>query len=118
MAPGAILVTDMQRPCARSQSEEAAHAKVRCEGRRRNFISAYWTVYWNYGGTLYYAQATSNGAAGTGVVAYTDGTYTSNFNTGNGISGTAKPRPNGTLVMDVPLADVGNPPALASHATP
>jgi pseudomonalisin len=83
-----------------------------------NFIAAYWTVYWTYNGTLYYAQATSDGAAGVGVFSYSDGTYTSNFNSINAINGSATTGPNGTLVMDVPIADVGNPPAGAALVTP
>src|SRR5438093_586762 len=42
-----------------------------------NLVSAFWTVYWSFGGTTYYAQASSNGP----VVTYSDGTFSGgNFN--------------------------------------
>jgi hypothetical protein len=71
-----------------------------------NLISAFWTVYWTFNGTTYYAQATSNGP----VITYTDGTFTGSFNTKNVISGSFNQGPNGTIVWTVPRADVGNPP--------
>jgi subtilase family serine protease len=83
-----------------------------------NLVSAYWSVYWTYNGTLYYVQATSNGAAGVAVFSYSDGTYTTTFNPGHTISGAASVGPSGSFVMDVPLADVGNPPAGAALVTP
>src|SRR5438128_1952899 len=36
-----------------------------------NLVSAFWTVYWTYKGTTYYAQATTNGP----LVSYSDGTF-------------------------------------------
>jgi hypothetical protein len=71
-----------------------------------NLISAFWTVYWTFNGTTYFAQATSNGP----VITYTDGTFTGSFNTKNVISGSFNQGPNGTIVWTVPRADVGNPP--------
>jgi len=70
-----------------------------------NLVSAFWTVYWSFGGTTYYAQATSNGP----VFTYTDGTFNGSFNTTNVISGSFNQGPNGTIVFTVPRADVGNP---------
>jgi hypothetical protein len=86
-----------------------------------NFASAYWTVYWSYNGTVYFAQAQSAGAGPAGVWTFSDGTYSAGqFNTVNSnVTGTATPGvyeggSAGTLVMNVPLADVGNPAAGAS----
>jgi len=86
-----------------------------------NFPSAYWTVYWTYKGTVYYAQATSNGAGPTATWSFSDGTFSGGkFNPVNGaVAGSANTGPYaggvpGTLVMNVPLTDVGNPPAGAS----
>ena len=82
-----------------------------------NFPSAYWTVYWSYNGTTYFAQATSNGAGPAALWSFSDGTVSGGkFNPVSGISGTANTGAYaggtaGTLVMTVPLADVGNPPA-------
>ena len=84
-----------------------------------NLGGALWAVFWNYNGTTYYARAQSTGALGAGAFSYDDGTYTSNFNPVNqSITGTATTGPDGTLVIDVPLADVGNPPAGASLTLP
>jgi subtilase family serine protease len=80
-----------------------------------NLAGAYWIVYWNYNGTTYYARAQNTGAAFT----FDDGTYTSNFNAVNSaVTGTTTLGPNGTFVIDVPLADVGNPPAGATLTFP
>jgi hypothetical protein len=68
-----------------------------------NMISALWTIYWTFGGTDYYAQATSNGP----VITYTDGTSDGSFT--NVITGSFNPGPNGTITWTVPRADVGNP---------
>jgi hypothetical protein len=81
-----------------------------------NLVSAYWTVYWTYNGTTYYAQATSNSSAD---VAYSDGTYTTNFNAVNtSLSGTFVAGPNGTITIIVPRADVGNPANGATLTNP
>jgi subtilase family serine protease len=85
-----------------------------------NFVSAYWTVYWTFNGTEYFAQATSNGAGPGAMWFFSDGTYSGGkFNVTNAINGTANPGAYtggqaGTLVMDVPLADVGTPAAGAT----
>jgi hypothetical protein len=84
-----------------------------------NYVSGIWAVYWTYNGTKYFAKAESTGTGVAATWAFTDGTYTTNFNVVNTITGTANPGPysggtSGTLVMNVPLADVGNPPAGAS----
>jgi hypothetical protein len=75
-----------------------------------NLISAFWTVYWTFNGTTYFAQATSNGP----VFTFTDGTFNGSFNTTNTISGSFNQGPNGTIVWTVPRADVGNPPDKAT----
>src|SRR3989440_2773776 len=80
-----------------------------------NLVSAFWTVYWSFGGTTYYAQATSNGP----VVTYSDGTFSGgNFNPTNAITGSFNPGPNGTIVFTVPRADVGSPADGATLASP
>jgi len=80
-----------------------------------NLGGAFWTVFWNYNGTTYYARAQNSGAAFT----FDDGTYTSNFNPVNqAVTGTTTLGANGTFVIDVPLADVGNPAAGASLTLP
>lgn len=80
-----------------------------------NLGGALWAVFWNYNGTTYYARAENKGAAFT----FDDGTYTSNFNAVNSaVAGTTTLGPNGTFVIDVPLADVGNPPAGATLTFP
>jgi hypothetical protein len=79
-----------------------------------NLLSALWTVYWRYGSTIYYAQATTNGTGQNAVASFSDGTYNGSFNTVNGsVQGTVTYGPNGKFVMEVPRADVGNPPDLA-----
>jgi len=80
-----------------------------------NLVSAFWTVYWSFGGTTYYAQATTNGP----LVAYSDGTFANgNFNPTNAISGSFNAGANGTIVFTVPRADVGNPPDGATLSQP
>lgn len=84
-----------------------------------NMISAFWTVYWQFGGVTYFAQATSNGAANVALFSYSDGTFANgNYNVVNSIAGTAVLGPNGTLTMIVPRADVGNPANGATLANP
>src|SRR5438876_334138 len=80
-----------------------------------NLVSAFWTVYWTYNGTTYFAQATSNGP----VVTYSDGTFSGgNFNPTNAITGSFNPGPNGTIVFTVPRADVGSPANGATLTSP
>src|SRR5438067_4803902 len=80
-----------------------------------NLVSAFWTVYWTYNGTTYYAQATTNGP----LVAYSDGTFANgNFNPTNAIPGSFNAGANGTIVFTVPRADVGNPPDAATLGQP
>lgn len=80
-----------------------------------NLVSAFWTVYWTYNGTTYFAQATTNGP----LVAYNDGTFANgNFNPTNAISGSFNAGANGTIVFTVPRADVGNPPDGATLSQP
>ncbi|GAC1447539.1 MAG: hypothetical protein PVSMB4_03140 [Ktedonobacterales bacterium] len=81
-----------------------------------NLISAFWTVYWTFNGTTYYAQATSNTQAD---FTYTDGTFAGGrFTTKSTITGVATLGKNGTFVITVPRADVGNPANGATLATP
>ncbi|HZQ29099.1 MAG TPA: protease pro-enzyme activation domain-containing protein [Acidimicrobiales bacterium] len=75
-----------------------------------NAASALWAVTWTYNGTQYTATATVNGAGPAAVWGYDDGT--------KAVKGTSTLGPNGTIVMEVPLADVGNPPAGASIVQP
>jgi hypothetical protein len=77
-----------------------------------NMISALWTVYWNYNGTTYFAQATGNGTGAQTVWAFNDGTWDgSSWNVGSGTpTGTATLGPNGTFVITMLRSDVGNPP--------
>src|SRR5205814_1913642 len=79
-----------------------------------NFVSAYWTVYWTYNGTLYYAQATSDGAAGVGLFRYTDGIYTSTFNSVSAINGTAT---SATAVPAIPIPRSVTVPAQSTFVT-
>ena len=69
--------------------------------------SALWTAYWSYGGQAYSATATTNGVGPAAVWDFTD-------SAGNTITGVAVTGPNGTITMDVPLADTGNPTAGAA----
>jgi hypothetical protein len=80
-----------------------------------NLVSAFWTVYWTYNGTTYFAQATSNGSGSTAVISYSVGTYSNgSFTVTNTISGTFTPGADGTIGYTVPLADVGNQPSGAA----
>lgn len=73
-----------------------------------NFDSALWTVYFDYNGTRWYGQARVRaGTGGVAVYSFNDGFDNGSFNNLHTINGTATPGPNGTLVMDVPLADFG-----------
>lgn len=87
-------------------------------------LGATWSVYWDYAGTTYVASVADDA---TGTV-YEDGTHTADpqiasagltteytslnndvyANTAD--TGSFNTGPNGTLVIDVPRADVGNPP--------
>jgi uncharacterized repeat protein (TIGR01451 family) len=85
-----------------------------------NITSGLWTVYWQEAGTAnppggttwWFAQATTNGSGGSAVASFVDGTFDStadDYTTANAIDGSFNPGPNGTFVMHVPRADVGNP---------
>ena len=73
-----------------------------------NMTSGQWRVLWNYNGHSYFVEADSNGSGNAAVVTYSDGkdgaiTHTvtnGQFNTG----------PNGTIVWNVPMADIDSPP--------
>jgi Bacterial Ig-like domain (group 1) len=84
-----------------------------------NMISAFWTVYWTFGGKTYFAQATSNGQGPTAVYTFSDGTFANGSFTPIGTpTGTVMPGPNGTIVMTVPRADVGGPANGATLTNP
>jgi hypothetical protein len=73
-----------------------------------NMLAAYWTVYWTYSGVTYYARATSDTQLD---FTYTDGTVVNGTATTTAtITGVATLGKNGTFVITVPRADVGNPP--------
>jgi uncharacterized repeat protein (TIGR01451 family) len=106
-----MTVKDLEPPGGLPTSSEA------------NIISAYWTVYWDYNGTTYFAQATVNGTnapgnptPAAGVYVFSVGTYTTSGGwsanddslTGN-VTGTATTGPNGTFVITFPRSDVSNP---------
>ncbi len=81
-----------------------------------NFAAGIWAVFWTYNGIEYFARAQSKGTGPATAWQFTDGTYTTGFNTVSSITGTATPGAYtggqaGTIVMNVPLADVGSPPA-------
>jgi len=71
-----------------------------------NLVSAFWTVYWSFGGATYYVQATSNGP----VVTYSDGTFSGgSYNPTGTPAGVFNAGPNGQIIWTVPRTDVGNP---------
>lgn len=71
-----------------------------------NYTSGLWTVYWTFGGTTYFAQATSTGP----TFQFFDGVFSGgSFTNTKSISGVATPGSNGTFVMTVPRGDVGSP---------
>ncbi|HEX6488256.1 MAG TPA: hypothetical protein VF137_05190 [Candidatus Dormibacteraeota bacterium] len=76
---------------------------------QQEVVGGIWSVYWNYGGQTYVASVTEDP---TGTV-YEDGVHSSStgdtFNNTND-TGSFNPGPNGTVVIDVPRAHVGNPP--------
>lgn len=71
-----------------------------------NLVSAIWTAYWTYAGTTHFAQANSTGP----VVTYRDGTCDGSFHTKSTITGAFIPGKNGRIILNIPRADVGNPP--------
>src|SRR5207245_619745 len=84
-----------------------------------NYTSALWTVYWQFGTnapggpTWWFAQADTTPPA-TGFVS--DGTFnagTDTYSGGHTITGSFNPGPNGTIVIHVPRANVGNPADMA-----
>jgi hypothetical protein len=79
-----------------------------------NLVSAIWTAYWTYAGTTYFAQANSTGP----VVTYRDGTYDGSFHTKSTITGAFIPGKNGRIILNIPRADVGNPPNGAVLSNP
>jgi uncharacterized repeat protein (TIGR01451 family) len=78
-----------------------------------NMISAFWTVYWDFNGTTYFAQATVNGFGGPspeGLYSFSDGTYSGGTYTAVGSpTGPVTQGPNGTIVMTLLRSDVGTP---------
>lgn len=63
---------------------------------------------WTYNGTQYFSEAEVDTT--TGAVTYGDGTVAGNqFTTNNTDTGSFNPGKNGTVVVNVPVANVGNP---------
>lgn len=86
-----------------------------------NMAGALYTVYWDYNGTTYFAQAAENGVGPTGqaLYSYSDGTWNGSWNyVGTSLTGTATNGPNGSIVITVPRADVGNPANGATLTNP
>ncbi|HEX6487749.1 MAG TPA: hypothetical protein VF137_02595 [Candidatus Dormibacteraeota bacterium] len=72
-----------------------------------------WYMVWNYKGTTYFSQVNQSALPGQGPT-YGDGTVSGNqYNPANTDSGSFTVGPNGVVEVDVPLANVGNPPAAA-----
>ena len=85
-----------------------------------NILSGLWTAYWQQAGTAnapggstwWYAQATTNGTGGNAVATFNDGTFdvsADSYSPLNTVTGAFNPGVNGTFVIHVPRADVGNP---------
>jgi subtilase family serine protease len=81
-----------------------------------NLPSALWRVIWTYNGTQYVAEASSNGAVAAGVFEFS--VFVNGSSTATAVPGTANLGPNGTLVWNIPLSAIGNPPAGASLTLP
>ncbi|HYM50549.1 MAG TPA: hypothetical protein VET65_08230 [Candidatus Limnocylindrales bacterium] len=79
-----------------------------------NLISAFWTVYWQYGTatgkTWWYAQATTNGTGSRAVASYSYGSWSGNFTQIGTTTGEFHPGPLGYFVIHVPRSGVGSPP--------
>ena len=73
----------------------------------QGFVSALWHVYFTSGGTAYFAEATVNGVGPAAAWQFSD-------SAGNAITGVATTGPNGTIQLDVPVADIGQPAAGAA----
>ena len=78
-----------------------------------NYISAFWTVYFQYGTanstnkTWWYVQATSNTDK---VVTFNYGTWNGSFNTLGTITGEFHTGPMGTIAYHLPRVNIGSPP--------
>ena len=76
-----------------------------------NFISALWTVYFQYGtasgSTWWFVQATSNTNQ---AVSFNYGTWNGSFTHIGPILGEFNPGPLGTIVYHLPRANIGSPP--------
>jgi uncharacterized repeat protein (TIGR01451 family) len=94
-----------------------------------NVLSGLWTVYWQQAGTAnapggstwWFAQATTTGTGRRAVAQFSDGTFDVSADAYSGrhtITGAFTPGPNGTFVMHVPRADVGNPADGATLTNP
>jgi hypothetical protein len=77
--------------------------------------NAWWTAYWSFAGTTWYAQATAVATTSSaGRYLFSDGSFVAPFGyhpvhggaTG-GLNGTVTPGRNGSISIDVPLADFG-----------
>jgi uncharacterized repeat protein (TIGR01451 family) len=94
-----------------------------------NVLSGLWTLYWQQAGTAnapgtntwWFAQATTTGQGGRAAVSFSDGTFDVNADSYTGrhaATGEFHPGPNGTFLIHVPRADVGNPADGATLTNP
>ena len=94
-----------------------------------NILSALWTVYWQQAGTAnapggptwWFAQATTTGPDNKTVANFSDGTFNVSADSYSGrhaTTGEFNAGPNGTFVIHVPRADVGNPTDGATLTNP
>jgi uncharacterized repeat protein (TIGR01451 family) len=85
-----------------------------------NILSGLWTVYWQQAGTAnapggstwWFAQATTTVSGNKAVAAFSDGTFDAGADAYSGrhtATGDFTTGPNGSFVIHVPRADVGNP---------
>src|SRR5947209_2338258 len=94
-----------------------------------NILSALWTVYWQQAGTTnapggstwWFAQANTTGPDNKTVANFSDGTFNVSADSYSGrhaTTGEFNAGPNGTFVIHVPRADVGNPTDGATLTNP
>jgi hypothetical protein len=78
---------------------------------------AAWVTQWTYKGTTYFASVQLGVG---GILSYGDGTWSSSsgYAEANTDTGTFNAGPGGTVVVNVPLANVGAPPAGAVFSQP
>lgn len=85
-------------------------ANLNTDGAQAAGAANLYYMLWTYKGTQYFSEVQVDTT--TGDVTYGDGTVSGNtFNSANTDTGTFNPGANGTVTVDVPLANVGSPPA-------